>query len=79
MKNRILSPLVSVFVGFVLVAAAVFVITCTNPNNLNNVNSEQDTNSIGEISDTPDGVTRLVVAMHDDPSRWMEVLYRNSI
>jgi hypothetical protein len=72
MKNRILKPLVFVFVNLVLVVTAVFFVTCTNPQNLNDKSNEKDPNSIGEIYDTPDGDTRLIVAMHDDPFKMDE-------
>ena len=59
--SNLQKKMIFVFAALIIISVSVSIIAC---NLINNTNDEQNTN-YGDLSDTPDGDTRLLVAMHD--------------
>jgi len=65
MKNRLIKAFSVGSCVFVLALVFVFIGTCKNP-------SASKNDDFGELSDTPDGSTRLMVAIHDTPFKMQD-------
>jgi len=65
MKNCLIKAFSASSCVLVLTLVSLFIGTCKNP-------SASKNNDFGELSDTPDGSTRLLVAIHDTPFKMQD-------